>query len=307
MSRPPIKPASGAEARGKSATPWIPSGARAPERTVWVNGQLVHGADAALSLFDRGARDGGGLFETLRVYGGQPFDWNRHLERLVLGAALLGFPVPSAPGRLRHALAQVLAHEGLSDAVARLTVTRGIAGGRPTRTGAWVEVTPLAGRRWAGTRNGAASVVISRRPFHPGALGAYKTTSRLAYDLATEEARMHGADETLLLGADQLYEGAVSSVFVMKNGEIRTPPLALGILPGIVRRRVMEMGERIGLSIREAAIMRADLEQADEIFVTNSVQEVVPVARCAERELPSRATGERLREAYSALVASGEA
>jgi branched-subunit amino acid aminotransferase/4-amino-4-deoxychorismate lyase len=305
VSRPPSGSASGAEARGKSAAPWIPAGARAPDRTVWVNGQLVRGADAALSLFDRGARDGGGLFETLRVYAGQPFDWNRHLERLVLGAALLGFPVPSAPSRLRHALAQVLAHEGLSDAVARLTVTRGIAGGRPTRTGAWVEASALAGRLWRGTLRGGATVVLSRRPFHPGPLGAHKTTSRLAYDLAREEARMHDADETLLLGGDQVFEGAVSNVFLVQDGEVRTPPLALGILPGIVRRRVLELGERHGIPIREAGIERGDLEHADEIFLTNSIQEVVPVARCAGRDLPSQAVGERLRDAYRALVTSG--
>src|SRR5258708_39015411 len=100
------------------------------------------------------------------------------MARLVLAAANLGFPVPSAPSRLRHARAQVLAADGLSDAVARMTVTRGVAGGRPTRTGAWVEAEPLAGRLWHGARHGGVTVVISRRPFHPGPLGAFKTTSR---------------------------------------------------------------------------------------------------------------------------------
>jgi branched-subunit amino acid aminotransferase/4-amino-4-deoxychorismate lyase len=266
---------------------------------VWINGHLLKGAEATLSLFDRGARDGGGLFETLRVYAGQPHDWNRHMERLVLSAALLGFPVPSAPARLRHALAQVLAAEGLSDAVARLTVTRGVAGGRPTRTGAWVEAEPLAGRLWAGTRSGAATVIVSRRPFHPGPLGAFKTTSRLAYDLAREEARAAGADEALLVGDDgTVYEGATSNVFLVIGRELRTPPLALGVLPGIVRARVLEACDRLGLAAREARIDRADLERADEILLTNSVQEVVPVERCADRPLPSRALGERLRDAY---------
>src|SRR5262249_35163320 len=156
------------------------------------------------------------------------------------------------------------------------------------------------GRLWKGTRSGAAAVVISRRPFHPGPLGAHKTTSRLAYDLAREEARMHDADETLLLGGDQVYEGAVSNVFVVKDGEVRTPPLALGILPGIVRRRVLELGEQLGIPIRETAVGRDDLARADEIFLTNSIQEVVPVGRCGERELPDRKVGERLREAYRA-------
>jgi len=303
MIRPRSTPTPGAEARTRSATPWIPPGAHAPERTVWINGQLVRGGDASLSLFDRGARDGGGIFETVRVYAGQPFDWTRHMERLVLAAAILGFPVPSAPARLRHALAQVLAAEGLSDAVARLTVTRGIAGGRPTRTGAWVEAEPLAGRLWPGTRRGLATVVISRRPFHPGALGAFKTTSRLAYDLAREEARAESADEALLVGArGEVFEGAASNVFLVRGGEVVTPPLAQGILPGIVRARVLELCAAGGIPAREGELTREDLDRADEIFLTNSVQEVVPVGTCAGRDLPSRSIAERLRDAYRKLA-----
>jgi branched-subunit amino acid aminotransferase/4-amino-4-deoxychorismate lyase len=273
---------------------------------VWVNGQMMKSSQASLSLFDRGARDGGGLFETLRIYGGRPFDWSRHMERLVLGAALLGFPVPSAPSRLRQALAQLLAAEGLADAVARLTVTRGVAGGRPTRTGAWAEVEPVPGRLWAGTRRGAAAVAISKRPFHPGPLGAFKTTSRLAYDLAREEARAAGVDEILLAGSDgMLYEGAASNLFVVRGGEVLTPPLALGILPGIVRTRVFECCRALGVTAREEPLRRPDLERADEIFLTNSVQEIVPVERCCDRPLPGRALGERLLAAYRERVAAG--
>lgn len=306
MTRPRSSPSAGAEARARPASPWLPPGATPPERTVWLNGQMVRGGDASLSLFDRGARDGGGIFETVRVYAGQPFDWTRHMERLVLAAAVLGFPVPSAPSRLRHALAQVLANEGLSDAVARLTVTRGIAGGRPTRTGAWVEAEPLTGRLWPGTRRGAATVVISRRPFHPGPIGAFKTTSRLAYDLAREEARAENADEALLVGANgELYEGAVSNVFVVQRGEVLTPPLTHGILPGIVRARVLELCAASRIPAREAPLTRADLDSADEVFLTNSVQEIVPVGTCAARPVPHRALADRLRDAYRGMVEKG--
>jgi branched-subunit amino acid aminotransferase/4-amino-4-deoxychorismate lyase len=308
VTRPPTGPGASDEAHARSSNPWLPPGARPPERTVWVNGHLLRGGEAALSLFDRGARDGGGLFETVRVYGGRPCDWNRHMERLVLGAALLGFPVPSAPSRLHDALAQVLAAEGLSDAVARLTVTRGVAGGRPTRTGAWVEAEPLAGRLWHGTLRGAGSAILSRRPFHPGPLGAFKTTSRLAYDLAREEARAAGVDEVLMIGEDdRLYEGAVSNVFVVIDGTALTPPLAHGILPGVVRARVLEQCAALGRPAREKALARADLGRAEEVFVTNSVQEVLPLARIGERELPSRSFGERVREAYRERLALGEA
>lgn len=270
-----------------------------PERTVWLDGRLVRGADATLSLFDRGARDGEGIFETVRVYDGRPSDWQRHMERLVLSAAELGFPVPAGPGTLRAALDEVLEADGLRDAVARLTVTRGVPGGRPTRTGAWVEAEPLGARLWSGVRTGTASAIFSKLPFEPGPLGRHKTTSRLAYALAREEARAARADEALLVSAaGEVLEGAVSSVFAVIRGEVLTPPLARGILPGLARRRVIELCGEIGVPVREHAIGRADLAAAEEVFLTNSVQEVVPLAMVERWAVPERAFGERLLGAY---------
>ena len=278
-----------------------------PQRALWINGRLCRGEQATLSLFDRGARDGEGLFETLRIYGGHPFAWPRHMERLVLSAAVLGFPVPASPVVLRAAVDQILAAEGLADAVARVTVTRGIAGGRPTMTGAWVEAEPLAARLWRGTRSGAATVVVSRRPFQPGPLGAHKTTSRLAYHLASEEARVARADEALLVSPDgQVLEGAVSNVFAVVAGEVLTPPLALGLLPGITRALVFPLCASLGIAVRERALTLADLEAADEAFLTNSVQEIVPVGALVGRPLAGRAVALRLLTAYREMVA-GEA
>ena len=80
----------------------LPPGVRGPDKLACVNGSLVRGEDAVLSLWDRGARDGGAIFETVRVYAGEPFAWERHLERLVLSAAELGFPVPPSPARKKR-------------------------------------------------------------------------------------------------------------------------------------------------------------------------------------------------------------
>ena len=279
---------------------------RLPERTLWVNGQMMRSAEATLSLFDRGARDGEGLFKTVRVYGGEPSMWERHLERLVLSCAHLGFPVPPSPLRLRHALAQILAADGLLDAAIRVTVTRGIPGGRPTRTGCWIEAEPIAARLWTGTRRGSASAMVSKVPFEPGSIGAHKTTSRLAYTLAREEARAERADEALLASASgEVLEGAASNVFVVRDGEVFTPPLARGILPGITRAVVLERCAALGVPAREAALTCADLTTADEVFLTNSVQEVVPLAMLDGRALPSRALGQRLLEAYRAARSTG--
>src|SRR5689334_25184800 len=98
----------------------LPRGTRLPDRAVWLNGRIVRGEAAAVSVFDRGARDGGGLFETLRVYGGRPFAWERHMERLVLSAAELGFPVPASPALLRGAVGEVVGACGLSAPVVRV-------------------------------------------------------------------------------------------------------------------------------------------------------------------------------------------
>lgn len=280
--------------------------ARLPDRPVWVDGRIVRGEAAALSVFDRGARDGGGLFETLRVYAGRPFAWQRHMERLVLGAAELGFPVPPSPATLRGAVDALLAEQGLADAVVRLTVTRGVAGGRPTRAGAWVEAEPVGGRLWAGTRKGAGSAIVSRRVFEPGWLGRHKTTSRLAWDLAREEARAADADEVLLVShGGRVLEGAASNVFVVRDDEVLTPPLTLPVLPGVTRAIVLELCGELRLRHRELAITPEHLRWAEEVFLTNSVQEVLPLARLDGREVPGRATGERLLAAYRERVAAG--
>jgi branched-subunit amino acid aminotransferase/4-amino-4-deoxychorismate lyase len=273
---------------------------------VWIDGELKRGRDATLSVFDRGARDGEGLFETLRVYRGQPFQWRRHLERLVLSAAELGFPVPPSPSLLAEALAALLAEQGLAEAVARITVTRGVPGGRPTRAGCWVEVEPLEARLWAGTGKGAATVILSRRPFEPGPLGRHKTTSRLAYHLAREEARAHGADEALLVTSrGEVLEGAASNLFAVIGGELATPPLASGILPGITRALLLAACPGLGLRAVERPIPREELAAAGEILLSNSVQEVVPVGILEGRALTAGPVGGRLREAYRALVAAG--
>jgi branched-chain amino acid aminotransferase len=291
----------------------LPPGARLPSRTIWLNGRLVREAEAALSVWDRGARDGGALFETLRTYGGQPFAWQEHLERMVLSAAELGFPVPPSPAALRAAVADVLDAERLADAVVRITVTRGIPGGRPVRTGAWVEAEPLGGRLWAGTRGRGdgggpgGRAMLSRTPFTPGAIGRHKTTSRLAYDLAREEARAEGADEALLVSpAGHVLEGAASNVFVVRpDAVVVTPPLAADVLPGVTRARVLAIARALGLEAREGDVSLETLRMADEVFVTNSVQEVLPLATLAGRPLPSREVGLRLLAEYRRQVNAG--
>jgi len=240
------------------------------------------------------------------VHDGRPFLWVRHLERMVLAAAELGFPVPPSPDTLRAALDHVLEANGLRYAVARITVTRGIAGGRPVRAGCWVEVEPVETRLWRGTRTGAGSAILSRRPFLPGALAGYKTTSRLAYTLAAEEARAAGADETILLTRQgEVLEGSSSNVFLHVDGQVATPSHNAGILPGITRAFVLHACYDMGFALRTSAIWRDELFIADEVFLTNAVQGVVPVTAIDGRPIRSRGIAARVREAIEHAVAAG--
>lgn len=278
----------------------------AGDRFVWIDGRLCAAREATVPFLDRGAHDGEGLFETLRVYDGRPFAWDRHLERLVVSAAELGFPVAPSPSLLERALGEVLEANRLREAAARITVTRGTPGRRPTQAGVWVEAEPIEARLWRGTRARAARVVFSRPLFEPGSIGRHKTVSRLAYHLAREEARAARADEALLVSTSgELLEGAVSNVFAVFAGRVVTPPLALGILPGITRAIVLELCASFGLPAAEARVRADALAEADELFLTNSVQEIVPVRDLDGRRLPGREIGLRLDAAFAERVAAG--
>ena len=280
-------------------------GAKAPDRVVWIDGQLLRGEAARVSLFDRGAHDGGAIFETFRVHEGHPFLWPKHLERMVLAAAELGFPVPPSPLTLRTALDATLEANMLTDAVARITVTRGIAGGRPTRTGCWVEVEPVGGRLWRGTRTGQGSVILSKRPFAPGVLGAYKTTSRLAYHLAHEEARAAGADETILLTHQgEVLEGSASNVFLHIDGEIATPSHHTGILAGITRAFALQACYDLGYRLRTSAMWRDELAIADEVFLTNAVQGIVSITSVGGRAVKTGGVAAQVREVLAGAIAA---
>lgn len=280
-------------------------GAKAPDRVVWIDGQLLRGEAARVSLFDRGAHDGGAIFETFRVHGGHPFLWQKHLERMVLAAAELGFPVPPSPLTLRTALDATLEANALTDAVARITVTRGIAGGRPTRTGCWVEVEPVGGRLWRGTRTREGSVILSKRPFAPGVLGAYKTTSRLAYHLAHEEARAAGADETILLTHQgEVLEGSASNVFLHIDGEIATPSHHTGILAGITRAFALQACYDLGYRLRTSAMWRDELAIADEVFLTNAVQGIVSITSVGGRAVKTGGVAAQVREVLAGAIAA---
>ncbi len=245
---------------------------------VWLNGSLVDGGDATVSVLDHGLTVGDGVFETMRTERGVPFAMSRHLARLRRSLAGLGLDLDRPDDELRAAM-QTVADAVIGDdaggrAKIRLTVTAGpgpLGSGRDER-GTTVYVAGDALESWPMT--GAAVTVPWRRNEH-SAVAGLKTTSYAENVVALAHASDREASEALLANtAGQLCEGTGTNVFVVRDGVVRTPPLLSGCLAGVTRALVTEIGERVGIPVVEEALPLSVLVDADEVFLTSSTRDV---------------------------------
>lgn len=278
---------------------------------VWVDGRLVPAGEASVSVFDRGFRTGEGVFETLRVYGDHVFRLDEHLGRAFEGARVVGFDVDRASdvreACLETARVNAARLDG-DDHVLRLTLTPGAIDhsspfpGR-TLTGPTVVVTSqrLALPDDLYTRGIAAATVSEAR-----SLPHVKALSYLAATVARQRARERGADEALLTAGGYVLEGAASNVFVVTDGRLVTPPLSAGLLAGVTRRTVIDLAARLGLDVEERLLTVEEVAGADEVLVTATTREVVPVVTIDDVPVGDGtpgATTARLHAAYREEVA----
>lgn len=278
---------------------------------MWLNGQLVPADAASVSVFDRGFRNGEGVFETFRSYQGHVFRLSDHLDRAYRGAEVLGFD-PGPRDRLERAVTTTATHnlEALQggDGALRLTVT----------PGRLVPSSPFPGTPDAGTtvvvtahplaidvaiyRDGIAAVRVPLARELPHV----KALSYLAPSLARAEARRRGAAEALLVDREgRILEGASSNVFAVLDGALVTPPVGAGILPGVTRTVVLEQAQELGLQVREEPLGSGLVGAADELFVTATTREVVPVVRLDDSPVGDGTPGavtKELHEAYRRAV-----
>jgi branched-chain amino acid aminotransferase len=257
---------------------------------IHLNGRLVPDREAVVSVFDRGFLFGDGVFESMRSYAGRVFRLAQHLDRLARSAALAGLEGAPLRSDLEAAVGELVAANRLTDARIRLTLTRGR--GRPgdyvgTDSPPTIVISAAA---YAGlpadvVEAGATATVARRRAVPADCLDpAIKSLSRMPSVLARREAAERGAFETILLDASgRLTEGTSSNVFLVSAGRILTPAAPGGALPGVTRRAVFEVAAAAGLEIREADLSADRLDAAEEVFLTNSSWEVLPVARIGER------------------------
>jgi 4-amino-4-deoxychorismate lyase len=237
---------------------------------------VVDPHEPAVFADDEGFLRGRAAFETLRVYGGRPFRLARHLERLAASARRLGIPEPEA-SELERLAGAALAEAAAPDAVLRVYCTPGREGRR--RPEAFVLVaslpTGLDEMRTRGIR--VATVELGIDASWP--LGGVKSTSYALNMVAVDRARAAGDDDALFLARDGIVlEGSTSNVWWRRGRTLFTPALDLGVLAGVTRDALVEAAETGGYEVEVGAYPLAELLAADEIFMSSSVREVMPVA-----------------------------
>ena len=265
------------------------------EATVNVNGVVTGGDQAVVSVFDHGYLYGDGVYETLRTYNRQPFLLDRHLARLRASADRLALAVPPTDADLETRLQDTMSRVNPRGEVSiRMLVTRGVGeltydpAACPSPT---IVIIARPHRDTSDTmlRDGISVVVASVLRNHPRSLDpSIKSNNLLNNVLAMQEAVRLGAYEAILLNhRGELAECSQSNLFAVRGGVVVTPPLDAGLLEGVTRNFLFEVGADIGVPVREAVLREADLGRVDELFITSTTREAIPVVRVGDRPIGS--------------------
>jgi len=280
------------------------------ERWVLLNGQFVEQTTASVSVFDAAFLHGVGLFETMRAEGGRVFKLEAHLSRLLHSAGKLLAPMERSALPTAERFEELLQRNGLRQARVRLTVTPGVTAesgdeGLPRPT-VLVTAGPLGGFPAQTYRDGVAVMVARTRQAADDPLAGHKTTCYLPRLLALRAAHGAKCTETLFFNTrNELAEGAISNVFTVTGGQLRTPPLETPVLPGIARATVLELARELKVPVDDQTPLTIDnLLDADEVFLTNAIIQVLPVVRVEKHDIRQGRPGpvtQRLADAYRAL------
>ena len=251
-----------------------------------VNATITDAEHATVSALDRGFLFGEGVYETLRTYNRRPFLLDRHLDRLRCSAGHLSLTVPlddvGYAERIEETVAAV--SDKQTELYIRLLVTRGVGdltydpNSCPDPT-AVIIVRPYAGASAELDEKGITVVRSSIVRNHPAALNPIiKSNNLLNNALAMQEAIKAGADEALMCNyCGEIAECAQSNIFIVRDGVALTPRLDTGLLEGVTRNFVFEVGSAAGIPVREAVIQPEELAAADEVFITGTTREVLAV------------------------------
>jgi branched-subunit amino acid aminotransferase/4-amino-4-deoxychorismate lyase len=274
---------------------------------VYLNGELAESSSASVSVSNPALLHGVGLFETLRAYNSVPFRLKEHLERVAASAKKLDMPVDSLIEQVPDAISQVLQANQLSNARIRFTLAP------PSPQDAASEPTLLVAAQETGgyprelyEQGMTAWACTDYRQSKMDPLAGHKTTCYFPRLIALRDAQNHRCGEALWFTPENLLaEGSMTNVFLVSDNTIKTPPVDTPILPGVTRAVVIELAQQLGVQLQETACTVDDLLDADEVFLTNSVMEIMPVTRVERHAIGSEKAGpltSRLSEAYTMLV-----
>ena len=278
---------------------------------VWINGKLVDKAQATVSVYDHGLLYGDGVFEGIRVYHGKVFRLKEHIDRLYDSARAIWLEIPMTREDMTRAVEETVKANEKKDGYIRLVVTRGPGtlglDPRKCEPQVFIIVDDISLYPRELYENGLEIITAATIRNHPAALNPrIKSLNYLNNILAKIEAIRGGCLEALMLNPEgKVAECTGDNVFVVKHGTIRTPPLDAGILEGVTRNAVIELARKAGYTVREEALTRHDVFTADELFLTGTAAEIIPVVKCDGRPIGSGKPGpvtKKLRELFQQLV-----
>ena len=264
-----------------------------------VNGRVTDALHATVSVFDHGFLFGYGVYETLRTYDRVPFLYDRHMLRLRRSAEAVYIPVPADGAEILRRIDRTMdAVPGLREAYIRILLTRGPgdfsydpkSAAEPTLV---IVVKSFPEPPAEKFERGIRLAMVSVMRNHPASVNPLiKSNNLLNNALAMQEALRKGAEEALLKNhRGEIAECAQSNIFIVRNGAVLTPPLDAGLLAGITREFIFEVGREAGIPVTEATIREGDLLGADEVFITGTTRELTPVVAVDDRRIATGKPG----------------
>lgn len=278
--------------------------------SVYLDGRFVSESEARIGIFDGAFLHGAGLFETLRAQNGCVFRLESHLDRLRRSAARILAPIEREELPSPEIFRELLERNDRSDARIRLTVSAGVVkegdGDARQRPTVCLTASPLTHHPLEFYERGVQVAVCDYRVSTSDPAAGHKTTSYLPRLLGLRFAQEKRCLEALWFNTrNQLAEGSISNVFTVRGGILRTPPLDTPVLPGITRGIVFDLARREGIPAEESALGIDDLLDADEVFLTNAIMQVMPVIRVEKHDIADAKVGamtRRIGQAYRELV-----
>lgn len=279
---------------------------------VWIDGTLYNKDDAKISVFDHCVLYGDGIFEGIRVYSGCIFRLREHLERLWSSAHYIGLQIPLSMEEMTDAIKLTVKANNLKDAYIRLVVTRGIGDlGLDPRLCPKATVFIIAANitmyPQSDYDNGLEIITVPTNRMNVSAFNArVKSCNYINNVMAKMEGQLANVREVLMLNGDgYVVECSGDNVFLVKDGVIYTPPIYLGPLRGITRDAIIEIALADGMTVKEEPFTRFEVYDADEMFLTGTAAEAIPVVKVDGRVIGSGKPGaitKKLIEKFRGIV-----